>query len=300
MESHQIRYCQLEEVDKLQDFLDQYWKKGHILATNKTLLDFQHKNEKEGRYNFVVAYNNSTQLFDIILGFIPYNHYDPEWDTKKIWLAIWKKNDQPLPRGMGKKLLEFVENNIQPSTIGGIGINDTIEQLYLKRGWQTGKMKQWYFLNPGRLISYEERTVAEKDYFFNPHHKSDTYYLNRYDRHPFYKYETFQGVVYRKIETELGNCLRIIDFKKHFYLNDYYLRELAQETKVDYIDCFIHGMSAEVLEQMGFTEKPEQMRIPQWFEPLNLSGKNIKYTYSGKDTFFGVKGDADQDRPSVV
>ena len=66
MENYEIRYCKLSEVDKLQQFIDKYWKKNHILAHNKELLDYQHKNTLENRYNFVVAHNvvtNELMLF---------------------------------------------------------------------------------------------------------------------------------------------------------------------------------------------------------------------------------------------
>ncbi len=300
MDNYQIRYCKLDEVDKLQDFIHTYWKNGHILSRNKELLDYQHKNVLENRYNFAVAFNKTTEQFDIILGFIPHSQYDSLYKGREIWLAIWMKNDKELPRGLGKKLLDFIEEDYQPSSIGSIGINDTIEQLYISRGWKNGILDIWYFLKPCNLISFEKSDVPESDYYFNPFHKTANYYHNRYDKHPFYKYNTFQGVIYRKIVTDKGTCLRIVDFKKHFYLDEYYLSELLAEAKADYIDCLNHGMSSELFLKMGFHKRSNKMLIPQWFEPLDLGVKEIKFAYKSDKDYFIVKGDSDQDRPTIL
>lgn len=300
IENYEVRYVKLEEREKLQKFIDDYWKKDHILAHNTSLLDYQHANRDEGRYNFVVAQNLDTSEFDIVLGFIPHSQYDKSTKNKDIWLAIWKKNEVLLPRGLGKKLLDFIEINFQPTSIGSIGINDTIEQLYLKRGWKSGVLDVWYFIKAPELISFEEIAFSEEDFYDNQFAKGDEYYSNRYEKHPFYTYSTFNGIVYRKIETDKGNVLRIIDFKKKFYCNEYLLNELLVKEQADYIDCLNHGMDPELFKKMGFNKRSDTMRIPQWFEPLDFGVKNIKFAYKSDKDYFIVKGDSDQDRPNKI
>ncbi|MBT5403283.1 MAG: hypothetical protein HOL28_07545 [Crocinitomicaceae bacterium] len=300
MENHEIRYCKLNEADKLQKFIDTYWKKNHILAHSQELLDYQHKNTLENRYNFVVAHNVITDEFDIILGFIPRNQYDSSYKNKDIWLAIWKRNDKEIPRGLGKKMLDFLEEDYQPNSIGSIGINDAIEQLYLKRGWTSGILNLWYFIKPNKLISFEKSDVEENDYFLNPSPKSNAYYENRYDKHPFYNYKTIQGVVYRKIETDLGTCLRIVDFKQKYYLDGYCLNEILITEHADYIDCLNHGISDDQFHKMGFHKRADNVFITQWFEPLSQGVKNIKFAYKSKNEYTIMKGDSDQDRPNLI
>ena len=300
MENHEIRYCKLNEADKLQKFIDTYWKKNHILAHSQELLDYQHKNTLENRYNFVVAHNVITDEFDIILGFIPRNQYDSSYKNKDIWLAIWKRNDKEIPRGLGKKMLDFLEEDYQPNSIGSIGINDAIEQLYLKRGWTSGILNLWYFIKPNKLISFEKSDVEENDYFLNPSPKSNAYYENRYDKHPFYNYKTIQGVVYRKIETDLGTCLRIVDFKPKYYLDGYCLNEILITEHADYIDCLNHGISDDQFHKMGFHKRADNVFITQWFEPLSQGVKNIKFAYKSKNEYIIMKGDSDQDRPNLI
>ena len=299
-EDYQIRYVRLDEADKLQSFIDQYWKQGHILAHNKLLLDYQHKNLTENRYNFVGAYNTITGNFDIVLGFIPRSQYDENFSDRDIWLAIWKKNDLQLPRGMGTKLLDYLETEYKPNTIGSIGINENIEQLYLKRGWKSGTLDHWYFLKTPPLISFIQNELRNSTYYENPFCKTPSYYENRYDNHPFYKYKNFQGVVYRKIETKSGSCLRIVDFKDKFYLDGFSLNELLVTESADYIDCLNHGLPVKTFTKMGFRKRDHDMTIPQWFEPLDLGVADIKFAYKSNTEYFIVKGDSDQDRPNQI
>ncbi len=300
MENYQIRYCKLDERDKLKKFIDEYWKKDHILSKNNELLDFQHLNIEDERYNFVVAFNVLTQEFDIVLGFIPHSQYSHDTSNKDIWLAIWKKNDKEHPRGLGKKLLDFLEEDFKPTSIGSIGINDDIEQLYLKRGWKSGVLNVWYFLKPSNLITFEKLEVESENYFENKFSKSKEYYKNRYELHPFYTYNKFQGIIYRKIETEKGNCLRIVDFEDKFFIDEFGLNELLIKENSDYIDCLNYGFPNELFESMGFHKRSDTMLIPQWFEPLDAGVKNIKFAFKCEHEYLIVKGDSDQDRPSII
>ena len=79
--------------------------------------------------------------------------------------------------------------------------------------------------------------------------------------------------MYRKIETELGTCLRIVDFKQIFYLDGYYLNEILTTENADYIDCLNHGISDDQFHEMGFHKRADNMLITQWFEPLDQGVK---------------------------
>ena len=73
---HEIRFCQYDELNLLQDFLTKNWNKRHVLVSCKKLLQWQHYNTREKIINFVVAYNKNSKEFDAILGFIPTSQYD--------------------------------------------------------------------------------------------------------------------------------------------------------------------------------------------------------------------------------
>lgn len=54
-DNYNIHFCSIGEVDKLVDFLKKYWRENHIFVLSRKLLDWQHLDEGNNRYNFVVA-----------------------------------------------------------------------------------------------------------------------------------------------------------------------------------------------------------------------------------------------------
>ena len=87
----EIRCCKIEETDKLQKYINDYWKSNHILNTNKELLYQQHYNKVENILNFIVANDTEIDIFIAILGYIPIWQFDQNLKTEKdIWLSLWK------------------------------------------------------------------------------------------------------------------------------------------------------------------------------------------------------------------
>ena len=54
MSIYTIKKVPVNEVDKLESFIDNHWKKGHALVKSRALLDFQHLNKDEKCYNFII------------------------------------------------------------------------------------------------------------------------------------------------------------------------------------------------------------------------------------------------------
>ena len=52
---YDIRFCDISEYDKIVNFINNYWQKGHIFTKSKELLDWQHLDKWNNRYNFVIA-----------------------------------------------------------------------------------------------------------------------------------------------------------------------------------------------------------------------------------------------------
>jgi len=228
--------CLTSELPQLQAFIHEHWKPGHILATNKKLLDFQHR--RAGGYHFVLA-REDDQLVGI-LGFIPTRQYDIEIKRMDIWLAIWKS----LVPGAGMGMLKYLEDLYLPDTIGAIGINSEVEKIYQTLGWKTGTLNHYYLPNIGKVAHY-----TGYDKFINcvnstmkvegiPE-KSLTYINNRYRKHPFYQYKvlTVKGCqfVIREIEVENRMILRIVDIIGELPENlEYTFTHLMQQEFADY------------------------------------------------------------------
>lgn len=291
----EIRLAKEYEVEELQRFLHDHWAGNHILSKNRDLLDYQHYND--GEYNFVIAKDDKIYA---ALGFIPTRQYDPSIERLDIWLAIWKKSPD-CPKGVGVKLLDWIEDTLQPDTIGAIGINDQIEQLYLSRGWRSGVLRHYYLpvvdfgLYEGEVLPPRVQFVEVNE---NIPAKSRIYHLTRYSLHPFYKYQTYQiagaWFVFRKCE----RALRIVDiFGWPDRSIEPELNALMKHYGCAYVDLLCVVPSYYHL--FGLQEKPRDLILPNWFEPLVMEHKPIKYAWRGPDEYFVFKGDSDQDRPNA-
>ena len=299
----EIRLVKLNELPLLQQFLNDYWKKDHILSRNKELMDYQHYNGYG--YNFVVAIEEG-KIYTA-LGFIPTSQYDKEIKDYDVWLAIWCKTPD-CPKGLGTKLLDFLEESLRPRSIGAIGINDTIEQLYLKRGWVSGVANHYFLPFIDYLAQWEkcEELVRVTKVGVNGQcpAKSDTYINKRYRLNPFYDY-TVYGIrdctfVIRKIYNGRTSILRVVDIFGELPVNvQFAFNSLMRFENAQYIDCLNYGIPKEKFLKMGFYEKPDNLIIPNWTEPFTMEHKPLKFAYKAQGDYILFKGDSDQDRKNV-
>lgn len=216
-----IRFCQINEIDKLQQFLNAYWVKDHILSKHKQLLEFQHLNNVENQINYVVAVTDVGE-FTAVLGFIPtWQYTEPKLvprpvnkkryanNTTDLWLAIWCRAPHAT-KGVGMKLYDFLVNHYKPRSIAAIGINDEIKNRYQNMGFTAGKLNQYYYQKSKNKISkipfpdnytYKLSRADIKCFgeLQNPRQspsiptKTKEYFINRYINHPVYEYD-FLGI----------------------------------------------------------------------------------------------------------
>ena len=50
-----VGFCDKNDYPEIAEFLDKYWRKGHIFTKSKVLFDWQHYNKRQERYNIVCA-----------------------------------------------------------------------------------------------------------------------------------------------------------------------------------------------------------------------------------------------------
>lgn len=333
----EIRYCALNEVAKLRDFINREWKENHILSASQLLLDWQHKDT--GRYNFVVAYDSETDNFLGILGFIPVSRYDAAVASNMdIWLALWKALKTDCYPALGFKLMDFLVKDYQPRSIGAIGMNKEVRILYKFMKYKLGSLSHYYLLNRERHTFHiaagvegtintgcgtEQQAVIEEitdlgsvsvnEPVARQPAKSITYLVNRYQQHPIYQYRFF-GIytgnvlqliwVVRKVHANDSSCLRIIDMYGNFSI-DCCLAEnlqlLLQKEDSEYIDCLNYGLSERFFGKMGFTAVREPAVIPNFFEPFVQANVPVDFGIRpAQGNYIIFKGDSDQDRPSII
>ena len=340
---YDIREAKVSEGSSVQHFLDSHWKKNHSLVLSRDLLDFQHLNKIDYRYNYVIAISNSTHEIDALFGYIPTYQYDES--LKKFgdfWGAIWKKredieNEESNEIGMDVFTRIFEYPNFH--SFSAIGISKTALKIYKAFQCKTGYLSHYFILNDhihdfliagnvdndyyGTETSYKsEWCLKEIDAndlsninikpVYRPY-KSVEYLINRYVKHPIYRY-SFYGIynqyeiksilVARFVHAKNSMVIRIVDALGELQGSLYdSFQDLLHLTNAEYIDFMNYGIDESVFYEMGFRKLDLEgdLIIPNYFEPFEQ--RNVKIDIAWKadyENYVAFKGDSDQDRPNII
>jgi acyl carrier protein len=347
-ESTIIEFAPRTAEREIIDFIRNYWRANHIFTKDLELFRWQHVNAVTGEVNFVLGRDATAGQIDGLLGFMPTAQYDPNLESAKdLWLAVWKVRESRSVPGLGIALLSFIEKKIQPRTIGVFGLSEMVVPIYRNLGFEVGKMRQYYIVNPqfapqsfqlisdfdGRcanpaaraeqccsllpadaevLRTYESRIQFEA---FSPR-KSATYFINRYLRHPRYKYDVRliktdrerYGLIAMRTAVAYGaKAIRIVDFAgEPELLSQLYqpMGDLLKASGAEYADFLTSGDLGRLLSRSGFLQhSPESgVIVPTYFEPFERRNVFLDYAFkaSRDSNYILFKGDCDQDRPNVV
>lgn len=329
-----IRFAKYDDIPFIMQFIDSFWKKGHILAANRKVFEWQYRNQDD--VNFVIGLDQERKIQGI-LGFIPYD------TTLKsdVALALWKANSN---NGfLGIKLLVFLMENYPHRNIFCTGINvKTTAAIYQGLGMQVGVMRHWYRLRQKnsyvvakivsavippilpeekvmnivwkKIINFEEISsqfdFSAVDFKKSVPYKSASYVKKRYFEHPSYNYllygvwekEKLSSVFVIRVQDYNGvKVLRFIDCigsVKNILKATSKLDELLSQYDAEYIDMYEIGLSEELLRASGWCLVRETENvIPNYFEPYEQRNIDIYYCSSNSDAIL-FKGDGDQDRPN--
>lgn len=335
----EIKKCQKSDIPSLQQFLNDHWKRDHIFVHNLDLLSWQHE-DRDGTYNFLLAKDSENDEIVGVLGYIPLDHYDSclTRSSKDAWGAIWKvKSGENVPSGLGllmlKKLLKEYD------TYGAIGLSSDAVKLYRILGYEVNRVNQYYILNSRmkrfsiasvqsqpvelmkpcnctmvKVLSDFPENVILSGYYYPL--KSVSYLVNRYLKHPVYKYR-FLGcyhvaglkaiIVTRKISVEESCCERIVDILGNIAELEglgWSLQKYIEKQDSEFIDCINWGIEKSIFLNQGFSildADNDKIIIPNYYEPFER--RNIAMMCGckadRKDYVF-FKGDSDQDRPNIL
>lgn len=331
MTDYEIRFAKIEDTERIMEFIDTYWKKGHILGSDRELFEWQYINNN--RLNFVLGIDKDNNIQGI-LGFIPYD----KTDDKDIALALWKAN--PSASFLGIRLIMFLIKEEPHRNIVCPGINmRTTSKIYQQLGMKVDAMKQWYRLrnvSDYKIAEIGDNTipmfddniqgdfilikdVRELNYIYdfeNNYHKrsvpykSFEYFSKRYFNHPSYQYmvyglkknEKVESVfVFRVQECNGARVLRFVDC-----IGDYEdiksatkaIDELLIELNAEYIDMYEVGIEDTILNEAGWLCVKESGNIiPNYFAPYEKSVVDIFYCTNNENAIL-FRGDGDQDRPN--
>jgi len=315
-----IDFCKKKEISEVQKFIDDYWKKGHILTNNDILFKWLYENKKE--YNFLVAKKNENII--AVLGFIKNSHYDLLSINKDIiWLALWKVNEKVSPPGLGLILLKKLEKINPNIDIAVLGINKDHPPMYKAINYNTGIMDHYYCTNPhivdfrvlinskGKKLPIPKTSICKLksknisisdleniDNYHNSNnysnYKTTAYFINKYLKNPFYNYQLFQLeiedgrkalIVLRAINITKSKIIRVIDFEGDesiiSHAGDFFLK-IIQRENAEYIDFLQYGIHKKYFLSCGFKllNIDNSVIVPNYFEPFVQ--KNIPLLFSYK------------------
>jgi hypothetical protein len=331
-----IRRCTSQDLPALMAFIDCHWREGHVLATSRPIMDWQHGAEDD-QYNYLLALQGSKLLG--VLGYIPTKRYDPTLsESNVLWLALWKIRDDCKLPGLGLRMLGALEK-IEPNVAIAVnGINPAYLPLYRVLGYRMLELAQHYAVNPshlprllmresnirfprlsaGHAVSNELNEQNILDFTFTPTtlpRKTARYFLERFLRHPFYHYRVFHlayASQHALIATRVAShgddrALRIVDFSGDitvFAESGSAIAAILHEENAEYVDFWEYGMPSDALKKVGF-DKVEQgggVTVPNFFEPFVAKNGRISCAIKTRDTApcFISRADGDQDRPNTM
>ncbi len=327
-----VRLANLNEIVNIKKFIDNNWKKKHILSINSKLLKWQHRNINKQKLSIVILENTEKKVVGI-LGFISINDYSKN-NLKKdhVWLGIWCL-DKNINKVYGLKLIYYFLNNSKYKYIGGIGLTKNIIQLYKKLNFKVGEMKHFYILNNTvkktiisknliknnflieRNFKIKENKSISKSIFNHKviSFKNYNYFKYRYEKHPIYRYRFLNIqknnknvllIIVRKIKVENYSIIRIIDtFGDWSSVSNIgsLLHKFLIKEKSEYIDFLYKGFNEKYILLNGFKIKKNKKIIPNHFEPYEgIKNQPLYYCYKSEIDFELHKGDADSDRPNLI
>lgn len=331
MEEYEIRYATVKDIPAIKKFIDDKWKKDHILVREDGLFEWQYTSDK---LDYVIAIDSN----DMIQGMIGFISYDDS-SKRDIATSMWKAN--PGTGFLGIKLLMYIQNEEKHRTLFSPGINvGTSAGIYKRMKILTGKMNQWYRLNAAakyQIAKVEDSRIPDievnnvsiikkyntfeeftEDFNFDRYvskesvpYKSISYLKRRYFCHPMYKYMSYgikmdgvntNAVFFLRVQEYNGaRVIRFVDcvgYLEALTCITPFLDNLLDKEHAEYIDMYEKGVPEGMLRKAGWKRVDETNNIiPNYFSPYVQCNVDINYCTTNENIIL-FRGDGDQDRPN--
>lgn len=296
-ERYEIRLACTSDIPYIMKFIDEYWRKGHIMGHDRMLFEYEYVDGDD--VNFILAIDRNTGSIEGIFGFLNCSR-TKDSSKKDIWGSMWKvvENHNNIPL-LGVELARraypltgcrsHIGNGANPGT------TVPLRRMFFRE--KVGKMQHYYILNSD-LDNYRIALIQEKSH---PHsivsHSTklvqfhsiqelkknfdienidaipykDNWYLNkRYFNHPYYTYTVYglqkeagltgALMMTREVCHDGGKVLRIVDYagdQSLFAGLGSEFERLLQTQGYEYIDFYTLGFDGAYILEAGFRLKTE-------------------------------------------
>ena len=326
-----VKFLQKKDIEKFQKLVDSYYKKNHILAKSKKVINFYYNFFDKNKLFIIGLFDKDDSLLSA-MGLMPYKNWDEKLNND-YHIAFWVKKSELIN---SLWLFRFIFNNINPNFLATSGINlKTSGKIFQKFGKirnfdnhyiKNIKSKNFFFQKltnkPTKCFAHNQLTMTSKNYidklppYLHRPKKTIKYFKNKYFKNPFYDYFCLNFYYKKKLQffficRELiikkykVSLVRVVDFygviKKKYNIN-LSLQEFLYKNNYEYIDFVSVGLRRE-LESLGFSKKKNKDFLPELFEPYNHREGNRNYCIlknKYKANIVLVKGDGDGDRPNLL
>ena len=314
-----LRFASEADLPKIKSFIDDHWKKGHILAHDTELIRWQHGNNATD-LDFVLCEEKGDVLG--LLGFIDSSRFDPSDDSPSLSLTTWIARSDITTIGVGIAMVRFLQRNHRSLRHSTIGVGVEAQKLLAALGFTVGEMPHHAVFNPTcsnfsiassppAIMAYstvtEESSIVLEDLspsttiderVFISHNetywpaKSWAYIEGRFVKHPKYRYKMIRFQVdgldktvlfCREIEIRCSRLLRCVDMIGSLLEKDIFgrLQHLVSDHGFEYLE--IHSFSPESnrLTDVGFVDvsRPDSPVLPGFFEPFVNERRVLRYAH---------------------
>ncbi|MCH5265274.1 MAG: hypothetical protein J1F02_05195 [Lachnospiraceae bacterium] len=326
-----IRRAIYEDIPLIMAFIDEYWKKGHILARDREFFEWQYVDDSG--VNVYIGIDEESQTIYGIEGVIKYNRSDNPDASCGMWKTI--KSENPL---LGMDIDDFLWRDLNARYACSAGLTNKAIKIHQLQGRSPLTMDHYYMLGdksdyciadihkkvikevkdtgchlaPIHSVEEMKQVISEETLLSYVLSKDYEYIRKRYFEHPVYRYdvwkiysdrkETESVIITREEEVNGNKACKIIDFYGN--VNDlgeigFSLRRLIEENDYEYIDIYSFGVPTELYEKAGFIKlKVDDVNIiPNYFHPFEQRNVSISLMEPGIDGIRIFRGDGDQDRP---
>jgi GNAT superfamily N-acetyltransferase len=310
-----------DRLPELQAFIDEHWRRGHVLARDVELLRWQHRRLSEpDRLSVLVAEDVGRLL--AMLGWIEFDACVGEERVAGGWMTNWLVVPEARGRRLGLALVEWALE-AKYELLGALAANTATRHVLGGYGFAEIGMFRWVRvfdadalreLLGGRELPRAEAPVeARRGTGFVGACRDADFVRRRYREHPRFRYEVVEdgGLAAFRLEQVAGSSaqvMRIVDFLGGEALAAR-LAEAAEAADVVFADfaCTSARFGAP-LEAAGF-EREDRLpaALPGRFQPLDFSDRPIVscfwaaprlgVDFTGGDLYV-TRADSDLDRPN--
>ena len=198
-----VRFLKKKDLDKFQEMINSYYKKNHILAKSKKIINFYYNFFDKNKLFIIGLFDKDDSLLSA-MGLMPYKNWDEKLNND-YHIAFWVKKSKLIN---SLWLFKFIFKNINPNFLATSGINlKTSGKIFQKFGKiryfdnhyiKNIKSKNSFFQKltnkPTKYFAHKQLTMISKNcvdklppYLHRPK-KTIKYFKNKYFKNPFYNY----------------------------------------------------------------------------------------------------------------